>query len=313
MKKLKVGVVGVGYLGKFHAEKYSKIENVELVGVADTNEEAVFEVAARYNTKAYTDYKKLIGKIDGVSIVVPTPLHFKVSFDFLSNGVSTLIEKPITSTLKEADDLINAAEKSKAVIQVGHLERFNPAMEAVKDRIKEPKFIEAHRLSLYKKRGTDVSVILDLMIHDIDIVSAFIDSDIKKIDSVGASVISDYIDIANARLEFTNGAVANLTASRISAKTERKMRFFQKNQYIAIDFANREATSTTLLNEGGLVDLSPIPGANIEKLVVRQQDALEAQLRAFTDTLLFGTPCMVTGDCGRKALKAALRVMEQIK
>jgi len=314
MKKLNVGVIGVGYLGKFHAEKYSKNENVELVGVADINREAAFAIATEYNTRAYSDYKKLIGKVDAVSIVVPTHLHFKVSIDFLSNGISTLIEKPITATLDEADHLIKVAEKSKAVIQVGHLERFNSAIEAVKNRVKEPKFIEAHRLSLYKKRGTEVNVILDLMIHDIDIILAFINSDIKKIDSVGASVISDNIDIATARFEFTNGTVANLTASRISAKNERKMRIFQKNEYISIDFSNRKAKSIILSKNIDSFDLSPIPGTKIEKLNISiHQDALEAELRSFVDTILFNKPCIVTGYCGRKALKVALEVIENIK
>ncbi len=313
MQKLKIGVIGAGYLGKFHAEKYSANKNVQLVGIADINFESASKTAAKQNTKAYADYKQLIGKVDAVSIVVPTNLHFKVSLDFLSNGISTLIEKPITTTLKEADQLINIAKKTGAVIQTGHLERFNPAIIAVKDKIKEPQFIEAHRLSFYKKRGTEVSVILDLMIHDIDIIFSFINSQVKKINAAGASVISNKIDIANARFQFENGAVANLTASRISAKNERKMRIFQQNQYTAIDFGNKNATNITIDKNGKASDISPIPGAKIEKLPVLNQDALYAELDSFVNTILFNTPCVVDGNCGRKALKAALEVIKQIK
>ncbi len=313
MKKLKIGVIGVGYLGKFHAEKYSANKNVQLVGIADINSEAAFETAEKYNTKAYVNYKELIGKVDAVSIVVPTNLHFKVGFDFLSNGISTLIEKPITSTLQEADQLINAAQKNGAIIQAGHLERFNPALVAVKDKIKNPQFIEAHRLSFYKTRGTEVSVVLDLMIHDIDIIFSLINSEIKKIDAAGASVISEHIDIANARFQFQNGAVANLTASRISAKNERKMRIFQQNQYTAIDFGNKNATNITIDKNGKASDISPIPGAKIEKFPVLNQDALQAEIDSFINTILLGKPCEVDGHCGRKALKAALEVIEQIE
>ena len=313
MKKLKIGVIGAGYLGKFHAEKYSANKNVQLVGIADIKSGAAFETAQKYNVAAYTNYKQLIGKVDAVSIVVPTNLHFKVSLDFLSNGISTLIEKPITTTLKEADQLINIAKKTGAVIQTGHLERFNPAIIAVKDKIKEPQFIEAHRLSFYKKRGTEVSVILDLMIHDIDIIFSFINSQVKKINAAGASVISNKIDIANARFQFENGAVANLTASRISAKNERKMRIFQQNRYIAIDFANKQATSITIDKTAPLSAISPIPGAKIEKPTVLSQDALQAEINSFVNTVLYNQPCEVDGNCGRKALKAALEVIEQIK
>ncbi|MBT9440161.1 MAG: Gfo/Idh/MocA family oxidoreductase, partial [Desulfobacterales bacterium] len=231
MKKLRVGVIGTGYLGKFHAEKYAGMDEVELVGVVDIEKEKAENTAANFGISAYTNYKDLFGKVDAVSIVVPTPVHFTVSKNFLENGIDVLIEKPITTTLEEADELIKIAESKDLIIQVGHLERFNPAVVALQDIVKNPRFIESHRLSIYKERCTDVSVILDLMIHDIDIILNFVRYSIKSIHAAGIPVISKHVDIANARLEFENGCVANVTASRISTKNERKIRLFQKDAY----------------------------------------------------------------------------------
>ncbi|MBW1835038.1 MAG: Gfo/Idh/MocA family oxidoreductase, partial [Deltaproteobacteria bacterium] len=242
MKKLRVGVIGTGYLGKFHAEKYAGMDEVELVGVVDIEKEKAENTAANFGISAYTNYKDLFGKVDAVSIVVPTPAHFAVSKNFLENGIDVLIEKPITTTLEEADELIGIAESKGLIIQVGHLERFNPAVVALQDFVKNPRFIESHRLSIYKERCTDVSVILDLMIHDIDIILNFVRYGIKNIHAAGIPVISKHVDIANARLEFENGCVANVTASRISTKNERKIRLFQKDAYISVDFANHEIT-----------------------------------------------------------------------
>ncbi len=227
-KKLRVGVVGTGYLGKFHAEKYARMDDVDLVGIADINKSQAEKIAKKYSVKAYASHKDILDKVDAASIVVPTPAHFKVSRDFLKHNVDVLIEKPMTTTIEEADELIGLAESKGLIIQVGHLERFNPAVVALRDYVKKPVFIESHRLSTYKERAADVSVVLDLMIHDIDIISKFVKSKVKSIHASGIDVISKHVDIANARLEFENGCVANVTASRISTRDERKSGCFKE-------------------------------------------------------------------------------------
>jgi len=240
-KKIRTAVVGVGYLGKFHANKYHNMEGVELVGVVDTDMQRAKEIATDLETRAYADYRDVIGKVDAVSIVVPTSEHFEISRTFLENNVDLLVEKPFTTTLDEADELIQLSNSRGLLVQVGHLERYNPAVVALRDVIKQPLFIESHRLSIFKSRATDVSVVLDLMIHDIDIIFNFVKSELKAIHASGIPVITDNVDIANARLEFECGCVANVTASRVSMKDERKMRLFQQDAYVAIDFANHQA------------------------------------------------------------------------
>ena len=242
MENLRVGVVGVGYLGKFHAQKYSRMPDTDLVGVVDPDSDQGQRVAAENNTAYHHDHQSLFGKVDAISIAAPTPAHFTIAKDFLQQDVDVLIEKPITSDLNDADELIQIAESNGRILQVGHLERFNPAVVALEGKIHRPRFIESHRLSIFQGRSTDVSVVLDLMIHDIDLILNLVDAKIKNVNAAGISVISDTIDIANARLEFVNGAVANVTASRISAKNERKLRLFQKETYISIDFANHHIT-----------------------------------------------------------------------
>jgi len=309
MKKLRVGVVGVGYLGKFHAEKYSLMDDVDLVGVVDTNISQAEDVAGKVNTKAYPGHEDLLGKVDAVSIVVPTPAHYAVAKEFLENDVDVLIEKPMTTSLAEADELIRLSESRGLIIQVGHLERFNPAVVALQDIVKKPMFIESHRLSIYKERCTDVSVVLDLMIHDIDIISNFVRSDIISIHAAGTPVISGHVDIANARLEFKNGCVANVTASRISTKNERKIRLFQNDAYVSVDFASHEITIVQQTNKGagGL-----IPGMDINKLCFIKGDALEDELKSFVKAVSRREAPEVTGQMGRDALKIALSIMEQI-
>jgi len=309
MKKLRVGVVGAGYLGKFHAEKYSQMDDVDLVGIADTNSVQAKTVSEKVKTNAYDDYHELMGKVDAVSIVVPTPAHYKVSRDFLENDIDVLIEKPITTTLREADELIKISEARGLIIQVGHLERFNPAILALKDIVKDPRFIESHRLSIFKERGTDVSVVLDLMIHDIDIISGFVRSEIKSIHAAGIPVITGSADIANTRLEFMNGCVANVTASRISTKNERKIRLFQQDAYISVDFANHEITVVSK-KDGEKESL--IPGMEIRQICFEKSDALKDELAAFVKAVSRREIPEVTGQTGRDALKVALSVMEQI-
>jgi len=333
---LRVAVIGVGYLGNFHAEKYSRMDDVELVGVVDTDECRSKDIAAKYGTNPYTDYKELPGKVDAISIVVPTNEHFIISKYFLEKDIDVLIEKPMTTTLEEADELIRIAESRGRIIQVGHLERFNPAVVALRDIVKKPMFIESHRLSFYKGRGTDVSVVLDLMIHDIDIILNFVKSDIKSIHASGVPVISGHVDIANARLEFSNGCIANVTASRISTKNERKIRLFQKDSYVSVDFAShdimvirrqgagdREHGAAFIRQEPefrsqkatAAAHLLPelIPNMEIKEICFTKGDALEDELKSFINSVRKREKSEVTGQMGRDALKIALNIMEQIR
>ena len=309
--KLRVGVVGTGYLGKFHAEKYTHLNAVELVGVVDRDRATAEAVAGKFGVPAYTDHRELLGKVDAISVVVPTPAHFAVSRDFLEHDVDVLIEKPMTSTLDEADELIRIAESRGLIIQVGHLERFNSAVVALKDILKRPLFIESHRLSTFKPRGTDVSVVLDLMIHDIDIILNFVHSEVKDIRAAGVSVISDHVDIANARLEFASGCVANVTASRISLKNERKIRLFQRDAYISVDFASHEIT--VIRQNGQLKTDALIPGMDINQLCFTHGDALEDEIRSFVRAVTRRESSEVTGQMGRDALRVALSIMDQIR
>ncbi|MBI5592147.1 MAG: Gfo/Idh/MocA family oxidoreductase [Deltaproteobacteria bacterium] len=310
MKKIRLGVVGVGYLGKFHAEKYARMEHVDLVGVVDTHCSLADGIASKFNTRAFYNYQDIIGKVDAVSIAVPTPDHFIVSRDFLENDIDVLIEKPITTTLQEANELIRLSESRGLIVQVGHLERFNPAVAALQGIVKKPMFIESHRLSIFKDRCTDVSVVLDLMIHDIDIILNFVKSDIKSIHASGISVISNHVDIANARLAFETGCVANVTASRISTKNERKIRLFQKDAYISVDFANHDIT---LIRKNGTGTGDIVPGADIQKLSFLKGDALEDELTSFVNAIILRQTPEVTGQMGRDALKIALHIMDQIQ
>jgi len=309
MTKLRVGVVGVGYLGKFHAEKYARLEDVELVGVVDTDPDVAQSIAEQHQTQAYTDYRELFGAVDAVSVVVPTPLHFGVSRDFLAHNADVLIEKPITTTLEEADELIQMAADRGLLIQVGHLERFNPAVVALDGRIHNPRFIESHRLSMYQERGTDVSVVLDLMIHDIDIILSFVRSEVTRIHAAGVPVISGQVDIANARLEFKNGCVANVTASRISNRTERKIRLFQRDSYISVDFANHEIT---LIHQMEGEASAAIPDMEREQMCFTKSDALDDEIRSFVGAVQRRESPEVTGQMGRNALQVALSIMDQI-
>ncbi len=307
--RIRSAVIGVGYLGKFHAEKYAAMENVDLVGVVDVDAAQAESVARKLNTAAYTDYHDLLGKVDAVSVVVHTPAHYAVSRTFLENDVDVLIEKPMTTDLTEADELIAIADERDRIIQVGHLERFNPAVVALRDIINQPMFIESHRLSIYKPRCTDVSVVLDLMIHDIDIILNFVNSEVKAIHAAGIPVISNEVDIANARLEFTNGCVANVTASRISTRNERKIRIFQRDAYMSVDFANHDITLVRQAADG-CNDL--IPGTDIQQLSFDSGDALDDEIRAFVDSVRHRSVPEVTGKMGRDALNLALNIMRQI-
>ncbi len=306
---VRVAVVGAGYLGRFHAEKYTALDGVELVGIVDVDTAKAAEVAAHCRSRAFGRHLDLLGRVDAVSIVVPTPLHFAIAADCMRHGIDVLIEKPMTTTLAEARELIDIAESEGLILQVGHLERFNPAVLAVRERIHKPMFIESHRLSFFQGRSTDVSVVLDLMIHDIDIILNFVGAPVKAIHASGAAVVSSHCDIANARIEFATGCVANITASRISTKNQRKVRLFQKNAYIAVDFAAREITHIQQTGDAGS---APIPGMAVDQALFPEGDALEAELRAFVDAVATRREPEVTGEMGYQALEIALNVMEQI-
>ncbi len=309
LKKLKLGVIGVGYLGRFHAQKYAAMDDVDLIGVADIDLERAESVAKECNTSPFTDYLALLDLVDAVSIVVPTIYHHQVSAACLERGIDILLEKPMTTTLEEADDLIGWAEEKKLILQVGHLERFNPAVLAMQPLLNNPLFIEAHRLSVFKNRGTDVDVILDLMIHDIDIILSIIDSPIKDIHTVGAPVITQLTDIANARIVFENGCTANITVSRISMDNMRRMRIFQPGKYLSVDFSKKEVMAIKL--KQGSTNDHPLP--DISKYGFTSQDVLELELTDFVSNVRSRTKPTVSGQEGRRALDVALLVIKQIK
>jgi predicted dehydrogenase len=310
MSKLKTAVIGVGYLGKFHADKYAALPNSELVAVVDANGETAKEIADKHGVKALTDYHELLGKVEAVSIAAPTTLHHQIARDFLEHNCHVLIEKPITVTVDEADDLIELALANELLIQVGHLERFNAALINLGDQLQEPTFIESHRLAPFNPRATDVNVVLDLMIHDIDIILNIVKSDIKEMRVSGTRVLTQSPDIANARLEFENGCVANVTASRVSAKTERKMRIFQKDAYISVDFHNRVLN---VYKKGDKEMLPGIPEIVSEESTYENNDALNLEIIAFLDSIQNGTPVIVSGEDGRRALDAAIQISALLK
>lgn len=310
MEPIRVGVIGVGYLGKFHAEKYARMDGVKLAGVVDTNPERAESIAKRLGTESFADYRDLIKEVDAVSVVVPTHLHFSISRDFLENNVNVLIEKPITETLEEANALIKIADSHGSIIQVGHLERFNPAVIALREVVDRPLFIESHRLSVFKERGTEVDVVLDLMIHDIDIILNFVRSKLNGIHAAGVPVISSRVDVANVRLVFENGCVANITASRISLKNMRKIRIFQKDAYVSVDYANNEIT---IIRQDGKGTELPIPGMSLQRTSFEEADSLESELEAFVRSVRNREAPVVSGRDGRNALRVALSIMDQIE
>ena len=302
MDTIRIAVVGVGYLGRFHAEKFSALPDCELVAVVDSDVTRAREVGAGLGIEGLGDYRELLGRVDAVSVVVPTSLHHEVARFFLQNGVHVLVEKPITTTVEEADELIALAGDKGLVLQVGHLERFNAAMQTLDQVLGEPLFIESHRLAPFKPRGTDVCVVRDLMIHDIDIIQHLVHSPIRRIDANGVKVLSDETDIANARIQFENGFVANVTASRVSSHTERKMRLFQHHNYVSIDFHNRVLKVYTK----GAREIHPgIPEILIEEQAYEPNDALLLQAQDFLRVITEGGRPRVSGEDGRNALRTA--------
>ena len=300
-------VVGVGYLGKFHAEKYAASPKANLVAVVDTDEERAREVGAQLGADVLTDYRALFGRVQCVSVAVPTRFHFQVAREFIEAGIDVLVEKPLTPDIAEARDLVAAAKAKDVILQVGHLERFNPAIRRLEGVIKEPKFVECHRLAPFVERGTDVDVVLDLMIHDIDIISSLVRSPVERVEAVGVPVLTDKPDIANARIKFTNGCIANVTSSRVSIKRERKIRFFQPDAYISIDYDQRRAQ----------IYHKPAPGAGwldirAENIEIKDGDALADEIDSFLDCVRTRTLPVVGGAEGLRALEIASWISAQL-
>jgi predicted dehydrogenase len=310
MKKIRAAVVGVGYLGRFHAQKYAQLERCELVAVVDPREETRERVAAELGTRALPDHRTLIGEVDAVSVVTPTPAHFRIARELLAGGAHVLVEKPITETPEEARELIGLARQHGRVLQVGHLERFNATILAAEPYLAAPRFIECHRLAPYRERGTDVNVVLDLMIHDIDIIQTIVAAPIESIDAIGTPVFSDEIDIANARIRFANGCVANATASRVSLKTERKLRIFEDEAYLSLDL--QQKILTLIRKRSGPAATGQLP-VSIEERSFDQGDALKAEIESFLECIGSGRAPVVSGEAGLRALETAIRITEQVE
>ncbi|MBS0364203.1 MAG: Gfo/Idh/MocA family oxidoreductase [Proteobacteria bacterium] len=309
MQEIRAAVVGVGYLGRFHAQKYAQAADCQLVGVVDPRPEVAQAVAAETGCRAFSGHRELLGAVDAVSVVTPTPAHYALAREFLEAGAHVLVEKPITETAAEARELIEVAARHGRVLQVGHLERFNAAILAAEPYLREPRFIECHRLAPYRERGTDVNVVLDLMIHDIDIVQTIVGSSIATIDAVGTPVFSPEIDIANARIRFANGCVANATASRVSLKTERKLRVFEDDAYLSLDL--QQKILTLIRKRGAAEPPGPLPVV-IEEQSLEQGDALRAEIESFLDCIRTGRPPVVSGEAGLRALETAMRITGQV-
>jgi predicted dehydrogenase len=309
MDKVRAAVIGVGYLGRFHAQKYAQLPGVELVAVVDSRAEVRESVGAELQTRALADYRELLGTVDAVSVVTPTPAHFDIADAFLAAGAHVLVEKPITETPEQARQLIARAAGAGRMLQVGHLERFNSAILAAEPHLRSPRFIECHRLAPYKERGTDVNVVLDLMIHDIDLVQSLAGSEIERIDAIGSPVFSGEIDIANARIRFRNGCVANTTASRVSLKTERKLRIFEDAAYISLDLQQKILTLIRKRAENPQAGQLPV---TIEEANLEQGDALKAEIVSFLECIRNHRRPIVSGEDGLRALETAIRITEQV-
>lgn len=308
---LRAAVIGVGYLGRFHAQKYAALPDIQLVGVADPNPATAERVATELGVTAFANHRELFGKVDLVSIASTTESHHAIARECLAAGLHVLVEKPVTVTVAEADELIALAAEQKCILQVGHLERYNPAWLAVRDKIAAPLFFEAHRMAPFKPRGIDVSVVLDLMIHDLDLILPLVASPLKEIRASGVSVLTDGVDIANARLEFANGCVANITASRTSTASLRRMRIFQHNEYLSVDFGERKI-SVTRKSDALIEGESPIATDSFQQ---PPGDALMTEIQAFVASVRAGRPLAgaCTGHDGREALAVALEIERLMK
>jgi len=311
VNKLRFGVVGVGYIGQLHAEKYAAMKDITLAGLADIDFKKAKEMAHKYNTKAYSSHLELLKNVDGISLAVPTAIHFEIARDILNHGKHLLIEKPITLLLSDADTLIELATDNKIVLQVGHIERFNPAIVKMRPFVFDPIYIESQRLSSFTKRGTDVDVVLDLMIHDLDIILNLVNSDIKEIDAFGAPVMTDAIDLANVKISFSNGTIAHLSVNRHSHESVRRIRILQQDSYISVDYSKRKCGITKLKRRGeGFDHFSP---DSYEETTFQDSDPLFEQIGSFIYCIKTHTKPKVSGIDGRNALSLALTIVDQIK
>ena len=328
MTALRAAVVGVGHLGRHHARILKSLAGVELVGVVDSSPDRGREIAKDLGVPAFTSHREILDRVDAVTVAVPTIHHLAVARDFLERGIATLVEKPLAKSIEEGEELVALARKRKAPLQVGHVERFNPAVRAVEGKLGKPRFIEAHRLSPFKFRSTDIDVVMDLMIHDLDLVLHFAQSPLKRVDAVGVSLLFGPEDLSNARLEFENGCVANLTASRISDKSMRKIRVFSENVYASIDTMEKSVrlyrttrelakalASLPADKEPSLADLAGIPREfySIEEMDLPDEEPLAAELKAFVDAARNRTEPPVPGEDGVRAMKAAEQVVAEMR
>jgi predicted dehydrogenase len=318
MKKVRVAVIGVGYLGRFHAQKYAALSACELIGVVDSQAATAESVAQELGVRAYTHHQALLGQVDAVSVATPTTTHCDIGLAFLEAGAHVLVEKPITETTEQAERLIAAAQRHRRLLQVGHLERFNPAIVAAESRLSTPRFIECNRMAPFRERGTEVNVVLDLMIHDIDLVQMIVRSPLAALDAIGTPVFSAEIDIANARLRFESGCVANVTASRVSLKTERKLRIFHDQGYLSIDLSQKLITAIRKPEPMSLrsIDSQLATGAlpvQFEEISCEPGDALLAEIEAFLAAVRGERAVIVTGEDGLRALKTAIAITERVR
>lgn len=325
MRKIRAAVVGVGYLGRFHAQKYAQLADCQLVGVVDVDAATATRVAAELGTRSWQDYRQLLDRVDAVSIVTPTPSHCEIALAFLKAGAHVLVEKPIADSVAQAERLVRAARRQRRILQVGHLERFNPVILAAEPLLAAPRFIECQRLAPFRERGTDVDVVLDLMIHDIDLLQMIVGSPVASVDAIGAAVFSGEIDIANARLRFGDGCVANVTASRVSLKTERKLRVFCDDAYLSIDLQQKiltvirkkaAAAANAPLEPAGLgpaaLAAAQLP-VQIEEQSFEQGDALLAEIQAFLAAVRGEGRVLVSGQDGLRALTTAMAITERVR
>jgi predicted dehydrogenase len=324
MEKLLIGVIGVGHLGKLHTKMFKEIDNCNLIGVFDANTEQAKTIANEFSTEAFNSLDELLSKVNAISIAATTSAHYELAKKCFENNVHVFVEKPITATIEQAEELVEIAKQKKLKFQVGHIERFNPGLISLDSYINEPRFIQTDRLSQFNPRGTDVAVVLDLMIHDIDIIMSLIKSNVKQIDANGVAVVSDHIDIANARIQFENGAVANVTASRISQKKMRKMRIFQKDHYISLDFITGVSEVYRLTPVDEPSDPNSISfgeigiGEKKKRLIYEQPEhkeinALKYELQLFVDSVLNDKKIVVSGEDGLRALKVAEIIIQKIE
>lgn len=310
MSTLRAAVIGVGYLGRFHAQKYAAMEDVELTAVVDVQAQRATQVAEELGTEPLVDYRQLAGRIDMASVVVPTPQHYEVARHLLEAGIHVLVEKPMTATEDEARKLVELASARRLTLQVGHLERFNPVMQHLVERVEDPVFIECERVSPFRPRGIDVSVVMDLMIHDIDLILDLVDAPVERVEASGASVLTSHIDIANARIQFANGCVANVTASRVSQKSERRMRLFQPSAYFSVDLSD----GTLDMRRRADREIMPgIPDIESEHLTLPGGDALADEIHSFVDCIRTGREPVVSGRDGLRALEAVVEIGRKLE